>query len=104
MDVCIVPFETSAISDSAIPLKLFEYMACERPVISTPIKGVESIAGDSILYAKEVDDWADVITKLFEDERLRTGLGRRGRKIVENGYTWKGITSDMEAVLRSAAG
>lgn len=104
MDVCIIPFEISATADSAVPLKLFEYMACERPVISTPIRGVESIAGDSILYVRGADEWADAISRLYEDDKLRTELGKRGRRIVEDGYTWERITSEFEAVLHSASG
>jgi glycosyltransferase involved in cell wall biosynthesis len=104
MDVGIIPFEISAIADSAVPLKLFEYMACEKPVISTPIKGVESIAGDSVLYARGAAEWADAMRRLFEDGELCAALGKRGRKIVEDGYTWKRITTELESVLLETAG
>jgi glycosyltransferase involved in cell wall biosynthesis len=30
MDVCVIPFKLDAVSQNSLPLKLFEYMACEK--------------------------------------------------------------------------
>ena len=51
MDVCLIPFKNNDISHNAVPLKLFEYMACEKPVISSRIAGVQQIAKNNIFYA-----------------------------------------------------
>lgn len=37
LDVCLVPFKQNAITDGASPLKLYEYLAAGRAVVSTPV-------------------------------------------------------------------
>lgn len=37
LDICLVPFKQNAITDGASPLKLYEYLAAGRAVVSTPV-------------------------------------------------------------------
>ncbi len=99
MDVCLIPFKINAISNNALPLKLFEYMACKRPVISTEIPGVKYVAGDKVLYASNKDEYKEKILMLFRDEDLRLKMGEEGQKLVEENYNWKNITKRIERIL-----
>ncbi len=99
MDICLMPFKKSAISESAVPLKLFEYMACEKPIISTRLSGIEKAAQDKILYASDKEEYKDKITMLFEDEILRKRMGTDGRRFVEENYDWERIAGRMEDIL-----
>jgi glycosyltransferase involved in cell wall biosynthesis len=103
MDVCLLPFKKDAVSEHALPLKLFEYLACEKPVISTELSGVVQAAGDSILYASSEEELKHQLIKLFEDEALRTTMGRRGKEIVRAGYSWSSISTRFEEVVQEAA-
>jgi len=38
-DVCIVPHRESAFTQSLNPIKLWEYLACGKPIVSTPVAG-----------------------------------------------------------------
>jgi glycosyltransferase involved in cell wall biosynthesis len=40
-DVCICPFKVDDVSCAVSPLKLYEYLASGKPVVSTPMTGVE---------------------------------------------------------------
>lgn len=101
MDVCLMPFsKKSAISESAVPLKLFEYMACEKPIISTRLRGIENAAQDKILYASDKEEYNEKITMLFEDNMLRREMGMGGRRFVEGNYDWERIAGTMEKVLK----
>lgn len=44
-DVCLAPFTTSVLVDSVNPLKVYEYLAGGRPVVSTPIPELEPLRG-----------------------------------------------------------
>ncbi len=100
MDVCLMPFsKKSAISESAVPLKLFEYMACEKPIISTRLSGIEKVAHDKILYASNKEEYKAKITSLFEDDLLRKKMGMEGRRFVEENYDWERIAGRMEKNL-----
>ena len=46
-DVCINPFATNKITDIIFPSKLYQYMACEKPVIATRLPGLIDIFPDN---------------------------------------------------------
>ncbi|MPW38608.1 glycosyltransferase [Thermococcus sp. 101 C5] len=99
MDVCLIPFKPNAISQNAVPLKLFEYMACEKPVISTELSGVKAVAGDRVIYASNKEEYREKILELYKDEELRTKLGKEGRKFIKENYDWVKIVKKMEEIL-----
>jgi len=104
MDICLVPFETSGIAENALPLKLFEYMACERPIISTDISAVKQVVGNMILYSSDTDGYIKNINCLYDDSKLRQKLGKKGRKLVEKEYDWKVIVKELEQILINVKG
>ena len=99
MDVCLIPFKLNAVSESSLPLKLFEYMACEKPVISTKIAGVVDAVQDRVLYASAEEEYRDKIAELYKDEELRTKLGIEGRNYVKENYEWSKLALKLENVL-----
>jgi len=104
MDVCLIPFKSNEISAGAVPLKLFEYMACGKPVISTKLQGVEAVAHDVVQYCSCVEDYAEVMTRLYEDEMLRKRIGRQGEELISTKYDWENISKELEGKLECAAG
>lgn len=102
MDICLIPFGLNEISQNALPLKLFEYMACEKPVISTPIPAIKKIAGFNVLYATTEAEYLEKINLLYEDENLRNKLGKQGRKISEE-YSWEKISLQLNDLLETVA-
>jgi len=99
MDVCLIPFKLNEISKNALPLKLFEYMACEKPIISTELPGIRNIAENKVKYASNEKEYAERIMELSEDRDLRIEMGRNGRRFVEQNYDWERITKKMEKIL-----
>jgi len=99
MDICLIPFKRGAISENALPLKLFEYMACEKPVISTELPGVKAIAGDKVMYVSDKEGYKEKVDELYKNEELRHEMGKIGREFVENGYSWEKIVKKLECLL-----
>lgn len=102
MDVGIIPFKLNSVSHNALPLKLFEYFACEKPVISSKIGPIESNFSDCVLFASNFKDYIDNINLLYENEQLKTELGKKGRSISEE-YSWEKITKELEKILIGVA-
>jgi glycosyltransferase involved in cell wall biosynthesis len=44
-DVCWVPFDQSRVSRAANPVKIYEYLALGKPVVSTPVADTDSFEG-----------------------------------------------------------
>lgn len=98
MDVGIMPFKSDDVSHNALPLKLFEYFACEKPVISSTIFPVKTSFPEDVLFANSSEEYIKKINLLHEDKKLREKLGRKGRVISEN-YDWKKLTAKLEEIL-----
>lgn len=99
MDVCLIPFKKGGISENALPLKLFEYLACEKPVVSSELQGVMKAVGNLVAYAKDQDDYREIFKRLYDDNSLRYNMGISGRKFIEKNYDWKKICEKLENVL-----
>lgn len=98
MDVCLIPFHLNHISNSAVPLKLFEYMACEKPIISSKIEAIDKKYGDQIISVSTSEEYVEILTKLYENPRLTKSMIKKGKKMVKN-YDWKNICKDLEKIL-----
>jgi glycosyltransferase involved in cell wall biosynthesis len=98
-DACVIPFQQNAVTHNAVPLKLFEYMACEIPVISTPIYGVKRVVGDLVKYYSNAEELQVQISHLKENDRTRLELGKESRTFVESNFSWDTLCRKFEDVL-----
>ncbi len=58
-DICLLPFRLNAVSHAACPLKLFEYAALRKPIVSTPLREVQRIAGEFAFFARDQEEMKD---------------------------------------------
>jgi glycosyltransferase involved in cell wall biosynthesis len=102
MDVCVIPFKIDTVAQNSLPLKLFEYMACEKPVISTKVNGIIENVGNRIMYASNSTEYYNKIIELYKNEEMRNIMGRNGRKFVFENYNWSNICTNLEKILIEA--
>lgn len=89
MDVCIIPFKKNRLTDGVSPVKLFEYWAMEKPVISTSFYEIKKIARNKVIFADDSDELKNSILKLKNDDKLINDYGKIGFKEVIEKYDWK---------------
>lgn len=81
-----------------------EALACQTPVVTTDIVGVaqdlKQIKGGIVIPPRDTHKLADAITQILSDAEMQKEMGQRGRKLVEEKYTWKGVASSMEKVYK----
>jgi glycosyltransferase involved in cell wall biosynthesis len=102
MDICTVPFKKNKVTDGTNPLKLLEYLACEKPAIVSRLNEPRSMLGDRILYADTAQEWEECILRLM-DRKLRDKMGKDARRIIVKEYNWNDICAKMERVLKESA-
>jgi glycosyltransferase involved in cell wall biosynthesis len=61
MDVCLIPFKINKLTLASNPIKLYEYLAAGKPVVSTALPEVVNNASHVVLIGK---DHADFIQKV----------------------------------------
>jgi glycosyltransferase involved in cell wall biosynthesis len=84
-DVCLAPIMTG----SGTRLKILEYMAAAKPVVSTPkgAEGIECRNGEHIWIA-EPADFARAILVAADSDAAAKQLGARARRLVAQVYDW----------------
>jgi glycosyltransferase involved in cell wall biosynthesis len=92
-DCCVAPFVASRGETS--PLKLFDYLACGRPVVASEIPSVrELIKGSGAILPVPPDApalLAEAIVSLLKDPTRRQQMGAAGRRFIESGHGWAQI-------------
>jgi glycosyltransferase involved in cell wall biosynthesis len=103
MDVCLLPFTHSPVSDGSCPLKLFEYAAQRKPIVSTSTREVKKIGSGWIHFADDTDDFAEGIQSLLMDCKAAERAGEAGRTLVEKIYNWPKLARQFEELLIKGA-
>ncbi len=82
-----------------IPIKLYEYMAMEKPVITTRLPGILKEFGDDngVIYVDTPEEVLKEAIKLVRTEIINEE-GRKARRFVEK-YSWDSITDEFEGIL-----
>lgn len=102
MDIGLICRKSTQDSQNSLPIKLFEYWACNKPVISTPLSGVKEFAGDLVYYASTSEEYYEIIRELYWDKRSRTceELGKsKGFNLVRSKYNWDIIGADFLKIV-----
>lgn len=101
LDVGVVPFRINEMTDNSLPMKIFEYMACGKPVISTPLKSVCQPLGTSLLYSRNSYELSSNIVNLIENRDQYMGLSTDGLELVRTFYNWKKIEDQFKLIFES---
>lgn len=79
-------------------LKVLEGLAMGRPMVSTAI-GSEGIAvadGEHLLIRDDPAAFAEAVLEVLVDDSLAARLGRQGRSLVEQQYSWASVADELE--------
>jgi len=95
--VAVVPL----LSGSGTRFKILEAWAANRAVVSTSIgaAGLGAIDGEYLLIRDGTEDFADAVEGLLEDDARREGLGRAGRELYLERFTWPVAWKALEGYL-----
>jgi len=89
------------------PLPVLEAMACERPVISTPVGHVPEVirhqGNGLIIPIDNIQTTATAIDQLLSSQEYRTQLGRAGRETILREWTWTRTLAPLEQLYESTA-
>jgi len=101
MDVCVAPHRPS--TNQASPVKLFDYMACRRPVVASDIEVVREIVGGCdcavLVEPADPDDLSDGVIALLDDEGMGDSMADRGLRHVVDNYNRKKIADDLIMII-----
>jgi glycosyltransferase involved in cell wall biosynthesis len=89
-DVCLVPLRAVPLFRSFVPSKMFEILACARPILAS-LEGeaaeiLEASGAAMVVPPEDVDALVESLRRLAADPSLRRDLAARGRPFVAAHY------------------
>ena len=98
-DVCLIPFVAGRIAQTTNPVKIFEYFALGKPVVTTPLPELESYRDRHLVYmARTPEEFVESVrTALDENEPGKQTL----RRSVAQEHSWRILAGRMVSVFDS---
>jgi hypothetical protein len=95
-DICTIPFKINEVTESTSPVKLFEYMALGKPIVTTNMP--ECRKYESVLISKNIgDDFIQKIEVGLKDIRDEKHLKLLSKEALEN--TWVKKAYDIKKII-----
>lgn len=102
-DVCLLPFARNEATRFISPTKTLEYMAAEKPVVSTAIVDVDRLYRHAVTVAQDHDEFiAGCRRALAETAAERSERIRRMRATVAS-MSWDATAARIEQAIEAAA-
>tara|TARA_Y100000992_G_scaffold302681_1_gene278330 strand:- start:8138 stop:9205 length:1068 start_codon:yes stop_codon:yes gene_type:complete len=98
MDVGIMPLFNDPWTLGKCGYKLIQYMACQKPVIASPVGVNCNIVEDGVngFFASTTAEWKKAINFLISDKNLREEMGNAGSIKIKNNYS---LNSQLPVLL-----
>ena len=98
-DVCMTPHRVTAFTESLNPIKLFEYFAVGKPIVSTPVAGFRDYP-QLVDLASTADEFAVAIRRSLTEPKEKRDA--RLAEALKN--SWKARVDQIEAVIAQCGG
>jgi spore coat protein SA len=83
-------------------------MSCALPVVTTPAGGIPELVRPNkdgvVTEGFEIDEYAQAIIEILDDDQLRKKIGKAGRKRVEESFSAERIVTEYEKVFEQVIG
>ncbi|MCB0714986.1 MAG: glycosyltransferase family 4 protein [Chitinophagaceae bacterium] len=91
MNIGVMPLENDPWCEGKCGFKIIQYLSLGIPAVASPI-GVNAKIIDERengFLCKTKEEWIQALTKLIEDETVRTQMGKNGREKIQKYYSVK---------------
>ncbi|MFO8007563.1 MAG: glycosyltransferase family 4 protein [Candidatus Brocadiia bacterium] len=105
-DVCLCLYQRydwCPIGFYGSPIKLFDYMACGRPVIASAMGQISELVTDGengLLTDGDTGEVVEKIRLLRADPDLRDSIGRAGRQMVLDEHNWQNVADRTDRIVQ----
>ncbi|MGQ9835824.1 MAG: glycosyltransferase, partial [Thermoanaerobaculaceae bacterium] len=98
MDVLIIPFKKTPLTDATNPVKFYEIMAAGKPLVSVPLPELKGY-NDLVSFAESPSEFALAIASLLQSETFEKSQKRRN---FARAHTWETRSEQLSAAAAAA--
>lgn len=105
-DICVDPDPSSPLNDVSTWIKVMEYMASAKPIVSFDLKETRFSAKDAAMYVEPNNEtrFAEAIAQLMDQPELRKQMGTYGRRRVEDELRWAKVGKNLLTAYETLLG
>lgn len=101
-DICVSPF-TNAIGEyvGVSPLKIYEYLACGKPVVSSKFPDLQFIEDSNcgiLIEPENILELKRAVINLLNDKNLRLELGSNGANYIRIFNSWRSVADKTKKI------
>ena len=100
-DLCLMSFELNDVTKDITPVKVMEYMAMKKPVLSTSLPSVVREIGknNGVIFAQNQKELVEKIRDLTKEKEKLKDIGLRGYELIKKHYMWPNIMKDLKKIM-----
>ncbi len=98
MDIGLNPLKSVKKNEITVGGKIFNYLACGKPVLSSRMPALENLLGNILFYYKDENDFIDSVNRL-----LKSQIDADRYINTASNFDWKIIANKYDEVLNSAS-
>lgn len=103
-NVILVPFPNNVVSHATSPLKLFEGMAMEKPVVASRVEGIEEVItngknGVLVDNPNSIQKWCEAVGSILNSRALAKRVAEKARHTVIKKYDWNQLAEEYEKIF-----
>ena len=103
-DLCVLP--KRRLKSGWSPLKLYEYMACGKPVVASRVEGLDFIEKEGVGRLMEPEDANSLklaILDLLQEPQKGALMGQKGVQMARERFNWETKVREIEHILHRLA-
>ena len=101
VDLCLMSFELNDITKDITPVKVMEYMAMKKPVLSTSLPSVVREIGknNGVIFAQNQKELVEKIRDLTKEKEKLKNIGLQGYELIKKRYMCPNILKDLKKIM-----
>jgi glycosyltransferase involved in cell wall biosynthesis len=100
-NLCLMSFALNNVTKDITPVKIMEYMAMKKPVLSNSLPNVVKEIGENngVIFARNQKDLIKKIGELVGKKDSLTGIGLQGFNLIKKQYVWPIILNRLKKII-----
>jgi glycosyltransferase involved in cell wall biosynthesis len=95
-DVCLIPYRHNRYTASVFPMKVYEYLAAGRPVVSSRLPALRKVEG--LGFAEGADEFETAIARALRED---SAAGRARRMELARAHSWESRVAEIGRLVAS---